>query len=85
MTFEKILNDAKIKPVVVAGKVGLYYVGGDPFSVERSKEIEDKFGIIDLYIGQSPLSTEMNNFVVWANSLDKTVFFNKHEQIWAMA
>lgn len=85
MALLEALNKDKVKPIVTGpGKIGLYYVGGAPFSMERSKEIEDKFGIVDLYVSQNPLSQEMNNFVVWAYTDSETVFFNKTEQKWAL-
>lgn len=86
MTLDTILNEAKIKPTVIAGgKAKVYRVGGKPFSPEGSQEIEEEFGIVDLYVSQSPLSSEMNNLVVWAYSATETIFFNKTEQRWAQA
>lgn len=80
------LNDNKVKPIVIAGgKVGLYYVDKGPFSQDISREIEDKFGIHDMYIAQNPLNEEPNNLVVWVDSPKETIFFNKTTQKWSVA
>lgn len=86
MTLDAMLNAEQIKPTVFAGgKVGFYRFGKEAFSVEKSKEIEDKFNIFDMYVAQSPLTSEMNNLVVWVSSSEETIFFDKHTQKWAVA
>lgn len=76
------LNEAKVKPVIVNGKIGFYSPdSGSPS--EPSSGLAEQFGVTDAYIGQNPHSDEFNNFVVWASGDDETIYFNKSARQWA--